>query len=433
MIKRPRFADHRAHLAAIRGAILEAADPGAAVSRHIAFDGEELRLGSHHLTLTPSGGIYIVGFGKAAVAMCRAALEALPGERLRRGIAAVPVSTAEDPPHPLEYIPAGHPLPDEGSLRAGQAVERLLRELSQGDLLLVLISGGGSAMLSLPHAGVRLDDLRGINDLLIRSGAPIEEINIVRRAISRLKGGGLARLAFPAQVVSLIISDVVGNDLASIASGPTVLETPTSGQAIAVLRDRGIWDAAPEGVRHALRHERAPIAPGPPPINILVATNRDAIDGAARAAEGIGFPPQVSTDRMQGEARRVGREFGLAVRTLSRPGCRIMGGETTVTVRGQGVGGRNQEFALAAAGEIAGTEGIAVMAFATDGLDGPTDAAGAIVTGDTLAAAREKGLDARRALGENDAYPLLAAVGCLIKTGLTGTNVNDICIGLAYP
>jgi glycerate 2-kinase len=432
-MKHPRFAEHSAHLAAIRNAILKAADPGMAVSRHIALHDKVLRLGSHHLTLAPSAGIYIVGFGKASISMCRAALEALPGEHLRRGIAAVPVSTSEDPPDPLAYIPAGHPLPNEGSLRAGRAVEEMLRELQDGDLLIVLISGGGSAMLSLPRAGVSLDDLRGINDLLIRSGAPIDEINVVRRAISRLKGGGLARLASPAQVVSLILSDVVGDDLASIASGPTVLETPSPGQAIAVLKDRGLWDAAPKGVREALRHGHAPIAPGPPPINILVATNRDAIEAAARTAEAIGFPVQDLTDRMEGEARQVGQDFGRAVRALPRPGCRIMGGETTVTVRGPGLGGRNQEFALAAAGEIAGAEGIAVMAFATDGRDGPTDAAGAIVTGDTVVAALEKGLDSGQALSENDAYPLLAAVGCLIKSGLTGTNVNDVCVGFAYP
>jgi glycerate 2-kinase len=429
----PKFKDHRAHMRSILDAILGAADPGEAVSRNIALDGGGLRLGSHRQALTPSTGIYIVGLGKASPAMCRAAVRALPRHHLRAGIAAVPRSTTEAAPPPLDYIPAGHPLPDEGGLRAGRAVAKLLQGLKPPDLVIVLISGGGSAMLSLPSPEVTLADLRGINELLIRSGAPIDEINIVRRAISQIKGGGLARMASPAKVVSLILSDVVGDDLASIASGPTVLETSSPEAAMQVLKCHGIWERAPAGVRRALSHEREPKEGVAPPTNILVGTNRHAIEAARRAAGEIGFPVQVLTYEMQGEARHVGQEFGRRMRSLSPPACRIMGGETTVTVQGDGLGGRNQEFALGAATEIDGAHAVAVMAFATDGVDGPTDAAGAIVTGGTLAAARDEGLDTELALSQNNAYPLLDALDCLIRSGPTGTNLNDVCVGLAYP
>lgn len=431
-MRAPSYQGHRAHLRAIRKAILAAADPAAAVSRNFEFDGAGLRIGPHYQSLSPSAGIYIVGLGKASPAMCRAAVGALPRALVRAGIAAVPMSTREAPPPPLDFIPAGHPLPDEGGLRAGQEVQRLLRGLKQDDLLIVLISGGGSAMLCLPSPGVTLDDLRAINELLIRSGAPINEINNVRGAISQIKGGGLARMASPAQVVSLILSDVVGDDLASIASGPTVLESPSQGEAIRVLRRRGIWERAPKRVQEALGREESAGERVSQPMNILVGTNRDAIEAARRAAEELGFPTQVANEAMQGEARRVGRQFARRLLALPAPACRVMGGETTVTVRGEGLGGRNQEVALGAALEIDGAPGVAVMAFASDGVDGPTDAAGAIVTGETLAAARQRSLDPLQALAENNAYPFLDTLDGLIRTGPTGTNVNDVCVGLMY-
>lgn len=428
-----RFADHRSHLQRIRESILDAADPAQAVTRNITPREEEIQIGGHLVSLSPAARIFLVALGKASPAMCRAALGALPGERVEAGMAAVPRDYEQAAPPPITYIRAGHPLPDEGSLAAGQSVQDLLRELNPVDLVITLISGGGSAMLALPLPGITLDDLREINQVLIRSGAPIKEINIIRRAISQLKGGGLARMAAPARVVSLIMSDVVGDDLASIASGPTVLERPTPASAIATLKRVDIWDQTPNSVREALQRQVDQGDPASSPINILVATNKKVLEAARRTAEQIGFPSQVLRDDMTGEAREVGREFGEYVRSLSPPACRLMGGETTVTVRGEGRGGRNQELALSAATEIDGQEGTAIMSFATDGVDGPTDAAGAIVTGGTMGDARDMGINPDQALGENDSYPLLDALDCLLKTGPTGTNLNDICLGLVYP
>jgi hydroxypyruvate reductase len=313
--------------------------------------------------------------------------------------------------------------------------------------VLALISGGGSALMELPLPGVRLGDLQALNRQLLASGAEIGEINRVRRALSQIKAGGLARLAWPAQVVALILSDVVGDRLSLVASGPTVLTGSDSMEARRILQRHVLWREAPETVhlalaqrgpadrsgtaRHAPRRRTAG-RPARRPVNVLVGSNRHLIQAAARAAADLGFQVRVLTGRMQGEAHEVGTRFGARLRRAPPGSCLLMGGETTVTLTRAGRGGRNQELALAAGLALEGQPGRAVMAFASDGVDGPTEAAGAVVDGGIALRAESLGLDPREALARHDSYPLLAAVEALIHTGPTGTNLNDLVVGLSY-
>lgn len=375
--------------------------------------------------------MFVVGLGKAAPAMCAAAAAAL-GSRVVRGIAAVPIGTTDPAPDRWTFFQTGHPQPDAGSLTCGRAVQGMLARMRPDDIVLVLVSGGGSAMLEIPVDGVALSDLRTLNALLIRSGAPIQEMNAVRRALSKIKSGGLARMAAPARCVSLILSDVVGDRLSSIASGPTVLRASPASRAVSILRRYGLWDRTPASVRKALTADRPQPLPAPRPVNLLIGSNRLVIEAARAAASDLGFPVRILSRQMHGEARAIGRRMATRLAGAARPACLLMGGETTVRVRGTGHGGRNQELALSAAIHLDGCPRAGLMSLATDGVDGPTDAAGAIVSGRTAALARAAGLDLEAALAANDAYPHLEGLGALIRIGPTGTNLNDVVVGLVY-
>ena len=435
----PRFDDHRAHLAALRAAALAAADPAQAVRRWLTpadFAGAE--------------NIFLVGAGKAASAMALAAADLL-GPRLTAGVVAV-TSQPETAPQRVSIIEGGHPEPTLGSLTAGRALEALLSLVTARDLVIVLVSGGGSAMLELPRSGLTLADLQLTTAALLRSGAAVDQMNLVRTQLSQLKGGGLARLAHPARVLALILSDVVGSPLAAIASGPTVLSGPDGGAALAVVDRYGLRAQLPAAVLHALHHGTGPLGGDAPRVeNRLIGSNRLAAEAAAAAAQKLGFETELVADDWQGEARLVGGRFARLVAAARRPletrpnprfelhaapRCLVVGGEATVTVRGAGRGGRNQEAALAAAQVIDGQPGLAICAFATDGVDGPTDAAGAVVTGETLPRARALGLDPEHYLDDNDSYTFFTRTGGraggLLITGPTGTNVNDLMFGLAY-
>ncbi len=436
MIELPRFDDHKKHLQLISLQALEAADAHRAVRKHLHLSSDGIEAGTHTLGLKPGARIYLVAFGKGAPAMTRAAVEILQNQ-IVAGVIAAPRHIDDLPPS-LQIFHAGHPLPDAGSLAAGRAAELLLKSTTADDLLLALISGGGSAMLELPLPGIELDDLRLLNTLLIQSGLPIHKINTIRRALSRIKNGGLARLAAPARVVSLILSDVVGDRLSAIASGPTVLKRASRAEARNILQESGLWTETCASIRYALECPDPPLERARRPRNILIGNNSHVVHAAGQQAGALGFSVKTVTTKMQGEAREVGAHFGLRLKnlrqrgSLTKPTCLLMGGETTVTVRGQGLGGRNQELALAAAIALADTQRVAVMSFATDGIDGPTDAAGAIITGDTTARARSLGFVPQEALQENDTYPLLKAAGALLHIGLTGTNLNDLVVGLIY-
>ncbi|MEW6566884.1 MAG: DUF4147 domain-containing protein [Chloroflexota bacterium] len=438
-----RFPDHPAHLKALRRAALEAADAGAAVERHLRLQGATLRVGSDRVRLSPTSHVYLVALGKAALAMAEAARSIL-GARLTAGVVtalARPSSTTRAlrslrGDERLQVIPAGHPLPDEGSLAAGKAAASMLQAAGPEDVLLALVSGGGSAMFELLPPGIGLEELRRLNEALLRSGALIEEVNAARRALSYVKAGGLARLAAPALTVGLILSDVAGDQLSVVSSGPTVLRRADRAAARRILKTYTLWTRAPRAVPRALGAAEWPQAKlraaVPRPINLLVGSNRDVVKAVARQAEAMGFVVRILTRRMRGEARGAGELLARRLLRAPRPACLLMGGETTVTVRNGGRGGRNQELALGAALVLEGTPGLAVMALATDGIDGPTDAAGAIVTGETARRARVLGLDPQRALARHDSYPLLNACQALIRTGPTGTNLGDLVVGLGY-
>jgi hydroxypyruvate reductase len=317
------------------------------------------------------------------------------------------------------------------------------------DLVLAVISGGGSALLTLPVAGLTLAELQQTTDLLLRCGATIVELNTVRKHLSQIKGGGLARLAGPAPVASLILSDVVGDPLDVIASGPTVADPTTFAEAWAVLERYHLVARMPAAVRERLRaglEGAVPDTPKPDAAlfqrvhNVIVGSNRLAAEAAVQAAREAGLNALLLSTFVEGEARQVAhvavalaKELVTYDRPVSRPACLVWGGETTVTMCGKGKGGRNQELALAAAVSMAGLPGVLLVALGTDGTDGPTDAAGAVASGETMARASSVGLDAVAHLENNDAYPFFDTLSDLIRTGPTGTNVNDLILIFVYP
>jgi hydroxypyruvate reductase len=353
----------------------------------------------------------------------------------------------------IEIVEAGHPVPDEAGLEGARRITHLLRGATGRDLVLCLISGGGSALMTSPVPGISLRDLQILTGILLRCGATINEINTIRKHISQLKGGQLAQLASPAPVVSLILSDVVGDPLEVIASGPSVPDPTTFGDAWSILERYAIVEEVPASIT---RHLRAGVEgrvaetpkPGDPLFdrvqNVIVGSNRLAAQAAALEAQRLGFDTILLSTFVEGEAREVGKMVaGLAkglVRgeavhpagnPLALPVCFIVGGETTVTLRGDGKGGRNQELALASAISLDGWDRVLIASLATDGTDGPTDAAGAFADGGTLARASRLGLDAEAYLNRNDAFHFFQELGDLLITGPTKTNVNDLILVLA--
>jgi hydroxypyruvate reductase len=337
---------------------------------------------------------------------------------------------------------AGHPVPDQNSVEATRDLAALLREATSRDLVIGVISGGGSALLTLPAEGISLIDLQATTQLLLRAGATIHQINTIRKHLDIVKGGGLARLANGAPIVSLILSDVIGDDLSVIASGPTVPDPSTFAEAWQIVEQFELADQLPAAVCARLSHGASGEIPDTPkpgdPIfekvqTVIIGSNAQAAQAAEKAARQSKFNPLLLTTQAQGEAREVAKvaaaiaqEIARYNRPVPKPACVIIGGETTVTLKGHGLGGRNQEIALAAASAIAGLPDTLITALGTDGTDGPTDAAGAIATGETIKRARSIGLDAQTYLADNDAYHFFQALGDLIITGPTGTNVNDL-------
>ncbi len=426
---------------AIFHAALDAADPRSAVYQAVQRDGNTLNVGARTYDLA-RGRVFVVGFGKASAAMAQA-IEEICGDAITRGMVSVKYGHTV-PLRKIELNEAGHPLPDVNSVHATEKILALLRETSADDLVICLISGGGSALLELLVEGISLDDLGAATDALLRSGATINELNAVRKHLSQVKGGQLARRAKDAQVLALILSDVIGSPLDTIASGPTAPDSTTFADALSVIERRGVREQLPSSVvRHIERGARGEIADTPKsndPIfarvhNVVIADNRIACDAAVQTARELGFNPLLLTSRVQGEAREIAKIFAAIAKEITqsdrpapRPACVIAGGETTVTVRGRGKGGRNQEFALAAAIEIGGMPDVVVLSAGTDGTDGPTDTAGALADGTTLSRAAERRMDAHKYLSNNDAYHFFQPLNDLIITGPTNTNVNDVML-----
>jgi glycerate-2-kinase len=431
----------RGELLAVLESVVAAADPGKLVREALKVAGKSLIVGQRKLSVHRRR-TYAIAVGKASQAMALAADHAL-GDRLTAGIAVVPSAQEVQLGKKWRVLPGGHPYPDERSRTAAEAVGEFSDDISDEDIVLCLLSGGGSALVAAPQPGLTVADLRIVTELLVGSGVPISEVNQVRSHLSTLGGGGLARRLGGAEVVTLALSDVVGSCPSTIASGPTSPDASTFSDARSVLVSHRLWERAPAAVRDRLEQgSRGQVEETAKPRDPvfsrmsfhLLADGASCLRSAARLAERHGWNVIVSPNPIVGDAREAGTRAGRMLcrrrREVRQPALWLGAGETTVVLRGHGRGGRNQEAAVATAVEIEGTNEVAAAWFGTDGIDGASDAAGAIVDGVTARLAHEAGHDERMTFEENDSYSFLAASGDLLITGPTGTNVADIFAGL---
>ena len=423
----------RLHAEAIYTAALAAAGPSQAVSRFVRLHDGRLEVGDQSYPLASFRRIYVIGAGKASAPMAQA-IERLLGERIASGLINVKDGHLAALSR-VELNECSHPVPDARGVEGAHRIAEIARSANRDDLVICLISGGASALTPYPAPPITLEQKQTVTTLLLQSGADIHEINAIRKHISLFKGGRLAALAAPATVISLLLSDVVGDNIDVIGSGPTAPDSSTFARALAILDKYGLRNAVPAPVLERLEAgaagqiEETP-KPGDPIFdrvqNVVVGSNKLAVAAAAEEATKLGYHCQVLTEGVDGEARDSARFHASVAARLQPPACLLSGGETTVTVRGAGLGGRNQEFSLAAAIAIDGKPNAVVVSFGTDGSDGPTDAAGAIAAGDTVARASVLGLDPAAYLENNDSYHFFEPLHDLIKTGPTNTNVMDI-------
>jgi len=385
-----------------------------------------------HLPPKPKGRTVIIGAGKASGAMAKALEDAWDGPL--DGLVVTRYGYRL-PTERLEVVEAAHPVPDAAGREAAQRIYDMVQGLTEDDLVLCLISGGGSSLLALPAEGVTLEDKQAMNKALLASGATISEMNTVRKHLSAIKGGRLAQAAYPARVVALMISDVPGDDPSIIASGPTVPDPSTNADALAIIEKYGL--DVPENMRRVLERNEETPKPGDPCFgrveNIMIATPQASLEAAAEVARQAGVTPVILGDSIEGESRDVAlvhagiaRQCAMRGQPEAPPCVLISGGETTITLKGKGKGGRNTEFLLALAIALAGMENIYALAGDTDGVDGSEDNAGALIYPDTLARAEAAGLNPKAMLADNDPYTFFKGIGDLLETGPTMTNVNDL-------
>jgi hydroxypyruvate reductase len=423
---------------------LQAADAGGAVRRQLRLEGEVLTVAGIPYDLRRFEKIWLTGMGKASAAMARPLVELL-GPRIAGGVINVKEGHGLHLPG-IRINQGGHPVPDEDGIRGTREILALVEATGPGDLLFCLVSGGASSLSPAPAAGLTLQDKQEVTRQLLESGAPIQEMNSVRKHLSRIKGGYLARAAYPSTVVTLLMSDVLGDDPGTIGSGPTAPDLSTFHQCLEILGRRGIRDRIPAaalGILEAGARGALPETPkaGDPAFrkvrNVVVGGNPLAVEGARAKAVELGYNTVILSSFLEGEAREVAKVHAAVAREIlargnpvPRPACVISGGETTVTVRGRGLGGRNQELALAAALAIHGMEGVLVLSGGTDGTDGPTHAAGALADGGTVERALAAGMDAQAYLARNDSHGFFHPLGDLLVTGPTLTNVMDLQVVL---
>jgi len=421
-------------------AALDASDPARAVLRHVRLSGDSLITGRRKYALSAFHRVFVIGAGKAGAVMAQA-IERLLGRRIDVGLISVKYGHVAKLRR-IELNECGHPVPDAAGVRGAERIAAIADAAGERDLVICLVSGGASALMPSPAPPVTLEEKQAATRLLLASGASIHEINAVRKHISRLKGGQLARLASPATVLTLLLSDVIGDDLDVIGSGPTAPDASTFSTARAVLEKYGLLEKTPQAVREliecGLRGEILDTPKRSDRIfrrvqNLVVGSNALAVEAAVAKARELGLRPLVLSTRIEGETRDVARmhaaiakEAAASGRPAKPPLCLISGGETTVTLRGGGLGGRNQEFVLAAAIDLAGSSEIVVLSGGTDGTDGPTDAAGALADGQTVSRAQALGMDSAEFLERNDSYHFFEPLGDLLKTGPTNTNVMDV-------
>jgi len=421
---------------------LEAVEPETAIYRSCKREADNLFIGDKTYDLSKYENIYLIGAGKAASPMAFA-METLLDDRLTSGVAVVKYGHFSKS-NRIKIIEAGHPVPDENGVKGAESIMQIAIQAEENDLVICLISGGGSALLPFPAPGITLEDKQETIKILLSCGAAINEINSIRKHISGIKGGRLAQTAYPASFVSLLLSDVVGDDLDVIASGPSVPDSSTYQDCMEIITRYGIVKKLPDSVLRHLQNGLAGLVPETPkpqdPVfsktrNLIIGSNMDAICSAKIKAQNLGYNTLILSSMIQGETREVARvhaaiakEIRKTGHPLSPPACILSGGETTVTLSGNGKGGRNQEFALAAAIDIDGHENIVIFSAGTDGIDGPTDAAGALADSTTIKRASGKRLHAFEYLSNNDAYHFFHAINDLIITGPTLTNVMDLRI-----
>lgn len=421
---------------------VRAVEPAAAVKRYCQREGDQLRIHEKVYDLSQFRNIYIIGAGKAGGPMARA-MEDILGERVTEGLVCVKYGHLAELSR-VKLIEAAHPVPDDKGLAAAEAILGLVSKAGKEDLVLCLISGGGSALLPLPVEGLSLEDKQETTKTLLACGASIHEVNAVRKHMSRVKGGGLARAVYPATLVSLILSDVIGDDLDVIASGPTVPDPSSFEDCMNILEKYRIRDKVPEKVLAFCQkgvEGRVPETPkaGDPIFDqtesVIIGSNLASVLAAEQKARDLGYNTVVLSTMIEGETKEVAgvhvaiaKEVQKTGHPVSCPACVLSGGETTVTITGPGLGGRNQEFVLAGAMALNGLEGIVILSAGTDGTDGPTDAAGAVADGRTVHRSRALGLNPSDFLSENDSYHFFQKLGDLIKTGPTNTNVMDLRI-----
>jgi hydroxypyruvate reductase len=426
----------------VLGSAIESVRGDNAIRRHVHVSDGTLSVNSHDIVLERYKRVFILGAGKASAYMAQG-LEGQLDRRITDGLISVKYGHATDLRH-LRLIEAGHPTPDDNSVKAAQAALNLAQSANEGDLVVCLLSGGASSLWCLPQEPVTMEDKALTTKALLRSGASIHEMNSVRKHLSAIKGGRLARAVYPARLITLAISDVIGDDMTAIGSGPTVADPTTFQDSWTILEKYDLIPALPRKVMAHIRNGmRGHIEETPKPgesafrkdIVSVVASNIQALRAAQEAAGDLGYSAKVIDTNISGEARQVGRKLvhkarqtRMQVNEGTRPVILLAGGETTVTVKGNGRGGRNQELALSAAIELEGTDNIVLASVGTDGTDGPTDAAGAIVDGTTAGRGRQLGMDAAAYLAGNNSYEYLNNVGALVRTGPTGTNVMDLQI-----
>jgi glycerate 2-kinase len=421
---------------------LNAADPKLLLNSKMKIENASLHVGDLTFDLATFKHVYVVGGGKAGGAMAQA-VEEIFGSRVTAGVVNVPYGS-KPKTRVIELVEASHPVPDRAGVDGARRMMALVDQAAEDDLVVCLISGGGSSLMPLPREGITLEDKQSLTTSLLRSGASITEINVVRKHLSAFKGGWLAKKAYPATVVNLVLSDVVGDPLDVIASGPIVTDPSTFSDAQKVLEKYSLWLIAPASVRLVFSEgaegilEETPKAGNPAFAkvhSIVIGNNRTASQAAAECLKSEGLKAVHFDDPLDGEASHMGKALAKFASNISvygfslpKPLALVAGGETTVTVGGNGLGGRNQELSLSAALNLKDAETCVIASLSTDGVDGPTDVAGAVVDGFTLQRAAQLGLDPEKFLAENDSYHFFSKLGDGIITGATGTNVNDISV-----
>jgi glycerate-2-kinase len=423
-------------------AAVNSVNPEKILESKLTLKSNIFRVNEYSFDLRKIQNIYVVGGGKASGSMAEA-VEKILNRRITEGFVNVPRGSKQDT-HIIRLHEASHPTPDDSGVEGTRRMLALAEKAEKNDLVICLISGGGSSLMPLPRGGISIDDKKEVTDALLKSGATINEINTVRKHISEFKGGWLAKKAYPAAILNLILSDVLGDPLDFIASGPTVPDSTTFSDAIHILEKHDLWNKVPRSIRRVLSDGKKGVISETPKAgdeafkkvyNVIIGNCRYASLAAYSSLKSAGLNTLLLTSLLEGEARHVGtvlasiaREIRASGNPVKKPAAIVAGGETTVSVVGKGKGGRNQEIVLAAAMKLGNSDGMVVASLSTDGIDGPTDAAGAIADGKTLVHAEKIGLNAEEFLADNDSYNYFSKLDDLLFTGSTGTNVNDVSV-----